>query len=349
MKKIVLSRFGGIGDVVMLTPILKGIKKIHPDIVLTLVTDKVSTEFAKKFPFVDNVYYYDKTLYSTIYLIKKLWKSDFVFLIDTLYRISVVYALAQIKVRAGLPHKRGIWLTNKLSIEKWMNYAFEPFVYAYLLKFCTGIDVTKLENWDEFYDPEANEEEKNRIDSLLKKANFNDYIVCSLETGVWQKDWLLEYWEDLFVKLKKRNRKVVIIGTKPNRFKDIRLSTNVLDLRGKTNLLELGYIIKKADLLINGCSLPVHIANAFNTPVIGLYGSQPDYRAKPQRIFASICSEAECAPCDFLFDGGHCKEPYCMKSIKPEKVLCKVDEFYKKGKPLGNRCNQFVVVNMYDK
>ena len=146
MKKIVLSRFGGIGDVVMLTPILKGIKKIHPDIVLTLVTDKVSTEFAKKFPFVDNVYYYDKTLYSTIYLIKKLWKSDF--------------ALAQIKVRAGLPHKRGIWLTNKLSIEKWMNYAFEPFVYAYLLKFCTGIDVTKLENWDEFYYPEANEEEK---------------------------------------------------------------------------------------------------------------------------------------------------------------------------------------------
>ena len=135
MKKIVLSRFGGIGDVVMLTPILKGIKKIHPDIVLTLVTDKVSTEFAKKFPFVDNVYYYDKTLYSTIYLIKKLWKSDFVFLIAMLSLAVGMFNLFPIPILDGGYALVYLWegLTHKLPTEKMLNRAANVGLYILLL------------------------------------------------------------------------------------------------------------------------------------------------------------------------------------------------------------------------
>mgnify|MGYP002658012673 CR=1 FL=1 len=77
-------------------------------------------------------------------LIRKLWCSDAVFLMDTLYRISVVYALACVKIRVGLPHKRKAWLTKALPIEKWMNHAYEPVVYAALLKAGLGIDITTI-------------------------------------------------------------------------------------------------------------------------------------------------------------------------------------------------------------
>ena len=105
---------------------------------------------------------------------------------------------------------------------------------------------------------------------------------------------------------------------------------------GKTNLLEVGEIIRNAELVINGCSFPVHVANAFDTPVIGLYGSQPVWRGAPQRIYKAITSPVKCAGCDLLFNGpGWCEKPVCMKQITPVEVMKCVKQFYDEGKPLG--------------
>ena len=343
--RLILSRFGGLGDMVMLTPLLRGIKVLYPNVTLTVVGHPNARDIMTRCPFVDEYFTYDKSLHDTLFLIRKLWRSDFVYLMDTLYRISTVYAMARIKVRVGLPHKRKKFLTHYLSVKPWMNYAFEPVVYASFLKEATGIDVMQLPDWDRFYFPEANDEEKERVQALLKGKLDDEegYIVCSLETGSWQKDWLIEYWQELFEKLKVFGKKVIIIGSSPQRATGCRLSSNVIDLRGKTNLLETGYVIDQADLLINGCSLPVHIANAMDTPVIGLYGSQPDYRARPQRIYRSLCSQASCAPCDMLFgSSGYCDHPYCMDSITPEIVMNAVKDFYAEGMPLGD--NNFKLI-----
>lgn len=56
-------------------------------------------------------------------------------------------------------------------------------------------------------------------------------------------------------------------------------------MRGKTTLIDMGYLVKKADLLVAVCSLFVHVAYAFNTPIIGLYGPQPVWRGAPQIFF----------------------------------------------------------------
>lgn len=335
-KHIIMSRFGGLGDMVMLTPLLRGIKQLYPEVKLTVVGNNNAKKFMDACPFVDEYLTYDKTLKSTWFLIKKLWRADFVYLMDTLYRISVVYALARIKVRVGLPHKRKKYLTKSLSVEPWMNYAYEPVVYAYFLKRAIGIDVTKISEWDRLFFPEASNVEKENVKNLLKPLKNKGYITCSLETGGYAKDWPLEHWLVLFQKLQLLDKRVVVIGTKSNKYKDIIFPNNVLDLRGRTNLLETGYIIAKAELLINGCSFPVHVANAMDTPVIGLYGSQPDYRGRPQRIYASICSPESCSPCDVLFNSpGWCENPHCMKSITPEMVMDKVKQFYADGMPLG--------------
>lgn len=342
--RLILSRFGGLGDMVMLTPLLRGIKILYPHVKLTVVGAPNAYDIMTRCPFVDEYFTYDKSLHDTLFLIRNLWRSDFVYLMDTLYRISVVYAMARIKIRVGLPHKRKKFLTHCLSVKPWMNYAFEPIVYASFLRDTTGIDVMQLPDWDRFYFPEANDEEKERVLTLLKgKLDANEgYIVCSLETGSWQKDWLIEYWQELFKQLKVFGKKVVIIGSSPQRVINCQFSSNVIDLRGKTTLLETGYIIDKADVLINGCSLPIHIANAMNTPVIGLYGSQPDYRARPQRIYRSLCSQAPCAPCDVLFGSpGYCDHPYCMESITPKIVMNTIKDFYAEGMPLGPKNLQY--------
>lgn len=103
---------------------------------------------------------------------------------------------------------------------------------------------------------------------------------------------------------------------------------NVIDLRGKTSLIEMGYVVQKAELLIAVCSLFVHVAYAFGIPTIGLYGPQPVWRGAPPDIFAAICSEASCAPCNNLFSGSHCDTPFCMDGITVDKVFSKIKDFY---------------------
>lgn len=335
-KRIVLSRFGGLGDMVMMSPLLKGIKELYPDTKLTVVGNTNARQLMEAYPFVDEYLTFDKTTKTSWMLIKKLWRSDIVYLMDTLYRPSIIYALACIKKRIGLPHKRKIWLTDSLEIEPWMNYAFEPVVYAHFLKKATGIDVTTLSNWDKFFYPDATTVDKRHVRDMLEPLGNKGYIVSSLETGGYAKNWPKEHWQTLFNELRIMGKSIVLIGQPSQSYIDINLPDNVIDLRGKTNLLEVGEIIRNAELVINGCSFPVHVANAFNTPVIGLYGSEPSWRCAPQRIYKDVISPVDCKGCDVLYNSpGWCEKPFCMDRLLPSTVMEYVKKFYSEGKPLG--------------
>lgn len=56
MKKIFVVKQGGIGDVIITTPILKELKKIYSDSYLTLMVFPNAVDVVKGLPFVDEVY-----------------------------------------------------------------------------------------------------------------------------------------------------------------------------------------------------------------------------------------------------------------------------------------------------
>lgn len=331
-KEIIISRLMGIGDTIMLTPLLQGIKRLYPDIKLIMITEKHTLPLTTRMPFIDEAYAFTKDVSTEFFFIKHFWRKDLAYCVDTSYRISAIYALAMIKERIGFPHKRGVYLTKNLKYESWMDKSYEPYVHAMLFKQATGIDVTTLDNWGNFYYPEVTNEERDNVENKFIQGggSFNEkYIACSLESDTWQKDWPIEKWLELFKCCKKHQLKFVILGVKSKKLNNIAFPDNVIDMRGKTSLIEMGYLVKRANLLIAVCSLFVHVAYAMHTPVIGIYGPQPVWRGAPPNIFAAICSSAECAPCDMLIKGnGHCENPYCMDSITVTKVKTEILRFY---------------------
>jgi ADP-heptose:LPS heptosyltransferase len=68
---------------------------------------------------------------------------------------------------------------------------------------------------------------------------------------------------------------VVIVGDEDalNKIKEIfgNLSSNLIDLTGKTTLVQLAALLKKCELLISGDSGPVHLACAVGTPVVAIF------------------------------------------------------------------------------
>lgn len=315
---IIVSRFGGIGDAVMQTPLLRNIKRKYPDKELIFITDPESKSIFENANFVDRIIGFDKSLSDTYRVWKETHVKSFWWLQDTTHRISMVAKFCGVNYRVGVPHKRGKYLTTFYNMQEWMNHAYEPYVYAKIFEYITGTDLTDIEDWAQLYYPEVSDMRKNCIDTILSKNSIRDYVVCSLHTSTVAKDWPVVKWLDLFEKLKQEGISVVLVGNDQD---ILDLPSNVFDLRRKTNLIELGYVIKKASLLVSGCSLPIHISNAMKTPFIGLCGTEPVDRIMHQYVYKAISANTDCGPCDPLVGSkGFCEQPHCMSYISVDSV-----------------------------
>ncbi len=331
MNKIIVSRLDNIGDVVMTTPILYQLKKMYPKAKLIYVVRTVAAPSVDRLPFIDEVIalHDKKTMSEQINLIKKIWHADLAYLIDYTHRIALLAFLAGVKKRVGIKHKRGNLLTHPIEWEKGMDNTYDPVMFAELLKENTGIDVMQEENWNTFHYSEASLEEKARVERMFAETGHDidkPYIVFSMYTSHASKDWPETYWQELWSRVGEiSDIKIVLTGANP---KNIKFGNNVIDLSGKTDLYELGYIIKRAKLVINGCSAPMHIARAFKVPTIGLYGSTPVSKGAPPENIASFATTANCAPCNGDYSSP-CETPFCMQLIKVEDVYNVVKDFLK--------------------
>ena len=337
MNKIIVSRLDNIGDVVMTTPILYQLKKMYPKAKLICVVRTVATPVVDRLPFIDEVIalHDKKTISEQINLIKKMWHADLAYLVDYTHRIALLAYLAQVKKSIGVAHKRASLLTNPIKWNKEMDYTYDPLLFARLLEENTGIDVMQEEDWNTFHYSEATVEEKARVERMFAEAGHDinkPYFVFSMYTSHVSKDWPEEYWQELWARVGKvSDITIVLTGANP---KNIQFGGNVIDFSGKTDLYELGYIIKRAQLLVNGCSAPMHIARAFKVATIGLYGSTPVSKGAPPENIASFATTAPCAACNGDYSSP-CEKPFCMQLIKVDDVYQAVADFLDKPDPLS--------------
>ena len=98
----------------------------------------------------------------------------------------------------------------------------------------------------------------------------------------------------------------------------------VVDLVGKTDLIELAGAIQACDLLITHDSGPMHLAFLARTPTIALFGpTRPSERlphdAKVRALWGG--THLACRPC---YDGREyapCPNNVCIQSIRPADVV----------------------------
>src|SRR5438046_2819188 len=120
---------------------------------------------------------------------------------------------------------------------------------------------------------------------------FEKYITLQAQTKYDSKDY--SYWQDvvnlLYPVLEKHGIKIIQVGG-PNE----RTYQYTVDLRGRTELNQLAYVIKGSKLHMGSDSLCVHLASHYDIPIVGLYSvsqssiSGPQFGTKEKQI----CFEA---------------------------------------------------------
>ncbi len=108
---------------------------------------------------------------------------------------------------------------------------------------------------------------------LLEKfypLEFDKYITLQSGSGMGAKNY--SYWQEVILQinpvLAANNIRIVLLGATEDQGLN-----GVVDLRGKTDIHQSNYIIKRSLLHIGNDSCLAHIAGANNIPLISLYGS----------------------------------------------------------------------------
>lgn len=154
--------------------------------------------------------------------------------------------------------------------------------------------------------------------------NFTIIISLSSSGHAPNKDWPIEYWEELIQRISKRFH-IVLIGDQKDRFMNS-FNTTLSDMRGKTSLEELIAIVAAGNLYVGPMSGPYHIAAATGCPSLVILGGyeSPKNACYPGSIV--LYSELPCSPCWLNNNCPHSK--LCLTSIPVDLVEKKIMEFY---------------------
>lgn len=319
-KKIFVVKQGGIGDVLVATPILSELKNIYPDSYITLMVFPNAFDLVNGLPFIDEVYPYDKKKDGIFALWRKMLGNDMAIFLDLSYRPAMVAALAGIPVRVGLTHKRKLWLTHKIEWEEYMDHIYEPYVFGDILQHI-AIDIPR-EKLDTLYVAPARQEDIESLKAKLASAGIaagEKYIASSPVTAYFLKNWPLEKWNQLYQRIyREYGLRCVVFGAGEMDFQWD--DEAVVDFWGQLNLRQVRALVANSAMLVNSCSMPVHIAAATNTPCVVLYGFGDHNRWAPRRNCELVVTDLPCSPCDG-YHGSKCTEPRCMQKMTVDEVF----------------------------
>ena len=320
MKKIFVTKQGGIGDVILATPILKALKELYPESYITFLVFDNAKDIVAGLPFIDDVFCYNKKRDGFFCLWRKMLGYDAAIFLDLTYRPAVAAKLAGVPIRVGIEHKRKIWLTKGVKWQPQMDFTYESYVMGKIAEEALEIEIPR-ENLNKLYVNEGNEQDCAEVAKLLQANGIKPgekYIASSPITTSNLKNWPLERWSDLYRRIYDNfGMRTVIFGVEPMNFSwDNEV---VVNLWGKLNLRQVVEIIKNSSLVVNSCAMSIHIAAATDTPSVVIYGPTAPERWAPRNKCETVVTPLSCSPCDG-YHGSTCTEPKCMKMITVEEV-----------------------------
>lgn len=328
MKKIAVIHTAFIGDIVLSTPLIKKIAEKNENSEIYYVTTPAGKAVLKNNPNIKEVIVYDKRgvnkgIKGFREIAKKLKEIgiDRAYIPHRYLRSSALAFFSGIKERIGYSNSGGkIFLNQKIDYIKGIH------------------EVDRLLNLVEGENPKErgielfpSEEEIKNIDEIWKSRELEGKKVIVVAPGSkwFTKMWPIEYFNELIEKLStKKCVKVVVVGGKEEELLRIRECENVENLIGKTTLLELKEIFKRAEVLVTNDSSPIHIASATDIFIIAIFGATvKEFGFYPWSKNSVVLEKngLKCRPCG-IHGGKKCQKGHfkCMRDISVEEVYSEI-------------------------
>ena len=360
VKNILVIKFFGLGSILLMTPAINGLKTLYPKANICLLTFAENLEFCTRLEGIDRVL----TLRSsgffvfTVDFIRNLlifWRVRPAIVIDGEFFsnfTSIISLLTFSKVRVGYHLRqvaRGKSLTHQvpLNTHHHITHVFYSLVAALGARY-EDIVLSDLS----LHNPRTHEH-----DSAFEKLNLSDdskVIVVNPNSSSLSvlRRWPADHFVHLISKLARKypDHEFVFVGNEKE-FSYVQNITerislgNITNSSGKFSIGEYCALLKASKLIITNDSFPTHIASAYNKDVAVFFGPEtPDFYGPLSLNSVSFFENIPCSPCLIVFDNkaeNNCKDNICLKQIKPEQALRRIEEkFFKNELVLSSRENR---------
>jgi len=167
------------------------------------------------------------------------------------------------------------------------------------------------------------------VERLLGKHGLQRFAALVPGTRWETKHWDPERFAEVGRWLKKYGFDVVVLGTQHDcrrSEKITKLSRDAIDFSGQTTSGELAAILKRAAVCVTNDSGSMHLAVAFERPVVSVFGPTNPMHVGPYgRPHAIVRADLPCSPCNFRLlsqcPHGHA----CMNQVTALTVIRRVE------------------------
>ena len=326
ISKILVIKFGGIGDILLTTPVFPNLKAYFPDATINLLTLRHSRDILIDNPYLTRAFTYDPSEDKSWCLIKNIRKQKYDLIIDLFGnpRTALITFLSGAKYRFGFQF-RGRNYAYNISAK---GRGGEVHNVEFNLDALRALDIPIVST--NLYLP-TNIVHKEFADSFIKSSGLDNKTLIGIsKTGGWESK---RYKSDDYIELINKLNKIydvcflLIWGTKKEK-EDCEYISAKIENRNAVVIPDspikyLGALIKKCNLVIGNDSGPLHIAVSVGTPTLGIYGpTNPNLQGPYGNKNLSIVKEdLDCLYCNLL----ECEiGNICMTQLSKDAIIEKV-------------------------
>lgn len=341
--RILLVNMAGLGDIVMMTPMLRALRAAYPASRIELLTIDRSAGLAGRLPGLDAVHsvplnyrlFGPAGLLAFVKTLLALRKKRF----DMMFNLSLVSSVAgelkarfiRFLVRPGFSSGRSL-LTSKglydfTARESFVEKKSEVALTARLL------EPLGLTLGDRYISFPVGTEDRIFAGKELERLGLSAKTLIGFNPGAFRpsRRWPLENWKALARLLLEQDPDAVIIvnasSSETADYGELKISERVIVLDGGYDMGKLAAILERLDVFVTNDTGPMHLAAAVGARVVAIFGPGDVYRFAPsvpaERYRVVRKDIRGCGvPC-YKFS---CPDPVCLTSIKPDEVFIRTVE-----------------------
>ena len=340
---ILVVSLQGIGDLLLATPLLRGLKVAYPGSRLTVLTFETNRDVLNNNPDVGQIIVFKaaqkRNIFKILGLIGKI-RSEHFDLSICAYPSGLRSALiaylggAGERLGQGLSLFRGFgWLfTRQVPIAKIKHAVLMNMDFLKIL----GIDPKGVNPEVIFH---IGEEDLKFAKDFLRLNGISDSdLVIAIHAGGGEltasyRNWPLDRFAKVADVLADRYKaKIIFIGGKNDEsavnFAKKMMSQKAIVAAGKTFLGQTAALLTRARLLLCNNSGPMHIAAALNVRTVSIFGSADPRIHRPWgKDHVVLQNQLECSPCYYPFFRDTLEETKQKNSWVGKKFECKTSDY----------------------
>jgi ADP-heptose:LPS heptosyltransferase len=325
LKRILIIRPGGMGDMLMLLPMLHAIREHNPNVIIDIVCETRNFEVLELAGLTDHAMLYDG---NPIRFLRSLHRADYEVVIDSeqFHNFSAVIAwLSGAPVRVGFkinPTRLSLY-THLVSYDI-DGYEMDQFENL-LRPFGVSLDHQHLHGVLGASDTRLQDRIPADAKPLIDKGRI---IVVAPGSSNSYKQWGPEKFAEMITRLNQTGCSFILVGGKHDVSKDVALrarADTLVDCCARLSLMETAAILNSATVFVGCDSGLTHLTTALGKPTVAIFGPSDSGKWNDDHAqHVVVRKNLPCSPCSIFGYNKLCRDVPCMSNISVDDVVTAV-------------------------